>query len=444
MLAHGRLCLLALLLASLLGAPAAAQESAAGPSEEELQQRIDEGDAGAKARLGEMLLRGRGIAQDVERGIALLKEAAEEGESIAAYRLGEAYFSGIGVRQNHVEAFYWYTRTVEIEPHRDGYFMIASMQSAGRGTERDNEKAFTNYLKAAELEQPRAMFEVGIAYKNGIGVAPDNDKANFWFGKAAPVNQDVAESGKLSSILTLGKIYEEGWGVPKDPAQAAKWFRLAAAEYERLAKGGDLIAMHRLAGLYRAGTGVSQDKTKLRDWLRKAAEGGYFEAQYEYAALHLTNHDGATRDYEIARKFFNLAAEKGHPDSQYQLGVMYARGMGVKRNKLVAYKWLTLAAWQELASAKAAQKSLANEMSKTEVKLGERLASTWRKRFDRLKREAEKQEIAANEREQRITRTRERREQLQQLYRERAARQVQTNRALARFEERMRFLQENR
>lgn len=434
-------CLVLALLTT--GLPAAAQESGSAVTIGDLQQRIADGDAGAKARLGEMLLRGRGVAQDVDRGIALLKEAAEAGESIAAYRLGEAYFTGIGVRQDHVEAFFWYSETVAIEPHRDGFFMIASMQAAGRGTERDREAAFKNYLKAAELEQPRAMFEVGLAYKNGVGVAPNDEKARYWFGKAAPVNQDVAGTGKLSSYLTLGQIYEHGWGVRKDPAQAAKWFKLAADEYRKLAEAGDLIAMHRLAGMYRTGTGVSQDKSQLREWLRRAAEGGYFEAQYEYAVMHLTNHDGATRDFALARKYFVAAAEGGHPDSQYQLGVMFARGMGVKQNKLVAYKWLTLAAWQELAVAKAAQRSLAREMSKTEVKLGEKLASTWRKRFDRLKREAKQEEVATTKREERAARAETRRKQLEQLYRERTVRARRTNNALARFEQRMRFLHQD-
>jgi TPR repeat protein len=54
----------------------------------ELQQAAAKGNPKAEAALGEMLLRGDGIAKDEPRAVALLEKAARAGHSGAAFRLG--------------------------------------------------------------------------------------------------------------------------------------------------------------------------------------------------------------------------------------------------------------------------------------------------------------------------------------------------------------------
>jgi TPR repeat protein len=43
---------------------------------------------------------------------------------------------------------------------------------------------------------------------------------------------------------------------------------------------------------------------------------------------------------------FQLAAEQGHADAQYSLGIMYHEGQGMSQNYAEAAKWLRLAAEQ--------------------------------------------------------------------------------------------------
>ena len=45
-----------------------------------------------------------------------------------------------------------------------------------------------------------------------------------------------------------------------------------------------------------------------------------------------------------AAKWFRKAAGYGVADSQYNLGVLYARGIGVEQNLAEAYRWFALAA----------------------------------------------------------------------------------------------------
>ena len=52
----------------------------------------------------------------------------------------------------------------------------------------------------------------------------------------------------------------------------------------------------------------------------------------------------ASRTTSIAAQWFRKAAERGVADSQYNLGILYARGIGVDQNLAESYKWFALAA----------------------------------------------------------------------------------------------------
>ena len=54
----------------------------------ELQQAAAKGNPRAEAQLGELLLRGEGVARDESRGLALLEKAARAGQSAATFRVG--------------------------------------------------------------------------------------------------------------------------------------------------------------------------------------------------------------------------------------------------------------------------------------------------------------------------------------------------------------------
>ena len=46
---------------------------------------------------------------------------------------------------------------------------------------------------------------------------------------------------------------------------------------------------------------------------------------------------GVLQDYNIATKWYQLAAEQGNAQAQFYLGVMYHRGAGVLQDKLYAH-----------------------------------------------------------------------------------------------------------
>ncbi len=71
---------------------------------------------------------------------------------------------------------------------------------------------------------------------------------------------------------------------------------------------------------------------------------------------------GAKADYGEAAKWFRRAAELGVRDSQYNLGVLYARGLGVDQDLRQSWLWFSLAAAQGDAEAAKKRDEVAEKM----------------------------------------------------------------------------------
>jgi TPR repeat protein len=91
----------------------------------------------AQAQLGEMLLRGSGgVAQDPDRGIALLEKAARAGESSAAFRIGMLLDDGDGVSQDRARAL-GYFKAAAVGGVAEAYHNVGAAYVGAHGVKRD-------------------------------------------------------------------------------------------------------------------------------------------------------------------------------------------------------------------------------------------------------------------------------------------------------------------
>jgi len=128
-----------------------------------------------------------------------------------------------------------------------------------------------------------AQTYVGLMYREGQGVARDDEEAIQWLKKAA--EQGLAEAQTL-----LGIVYDdiEGWGVTRDEKAALKWFKTAAEQ-------GYAPAQFILGEMYLSGRIAVQDKEEAWNegmkeaarWFRKSAEQGLPEAQTLLGILYV-------------------------------------------------------------------------------------------------------------------------------------------------------------
>ena len=92
-------------------------------------------------------------------------------------------------------------------------------------------------------------------------------------------------------------------------------------------------------------------KIAFKLWL-PLAEQGYASAQFNLGLMYSKGRGVKQDDFE-AVKWYRQAAEQGYAQAQYNLGVMYYNGRGVKQDDFEAVKWYRKAAEQGDADAQA-------------------------------------------------------------------------------------------
>ena len=108
-----------------------------------------------------------------------------------------------------------------------------------------------------------------------------------------------------------------------------------------LAEKGDATAQLSLGIKYKH-SGNNREAVK---WFRKAAKQGNAAAQYNLGWMYAKG-IGVVKDKWEAVKWYLEAAKQGNAAAQYNLGWMYAEGIGVVKDKQKAVKWYLEAAEQ--------------------------------------------------------------------------------------------------
>jgi hypothetical protein len=103
----------------------------------ELQQAANKGNPRAQAQLGEMLLRGDGIAKNEAQGVQLLEKAARAGVSSAAFRIGMLLSKGeSGVALDPARALAYF-RAAAAGGEKEAFFNIGAAYGSAKGVKRD-------------------------------------------------------------------------------------------------------------------------------------------------------------------------------------------------------------------------------------------------------------------------------------------------------------------
>jgi TPR repeat protein len=168
------------------------------------------------------------------------------------------------------------------------------------------------YLQLAQRGEPDAQAELGYLYALGFGVPQDDRWAAYWYGQAAL-------KGWSDASLAIAAMSALGRGVPQDERTAVAW--LFRTQH-----------FHLMGDAYACGFGVEQDFEQARRFYEMMAEGRgpmfdrrSSDAQYQLGTMYL-NGCGAPVDHKAASKWFQQAAEVGHPEAQVALSEMILRG----------------------------------------------------------------------------------------------------------------------
>ena len=145
-----------------------------------------------------------------------------------------------------------------------------------------------------------AAHQLGKCWRDGVGVLPDDKRAELWFRRAA-------EAGLDFSRYALGKLLQ-GQGRMDE---TVSWYEKAAAQ-------GNSYAAYQLGKLYLQGEQVPKDVDKAVEYLSSAAQEGNQYAQYTLGKLYLTGEDVA-QDRKQAYSWFWESASQGNEYAQFLL-----------------------------------------------------------------------------------------------------------------------------
>lgn len=168
----------------------------------------------------------------------------------------------------------------------------------------------------AEQHDRLAMCLLGDCYRLGY-CTEKNPEAAF------ENYLESANAGLYAAMAELANCYRIGFGTAPNTQKALEWAQKAA-------NAGNSRGMVILAWLYRDAPSL-QDYGKMRYWLEKSAERGDPNAQCDLGVMYTKGH-GVRQDYTKAKEFFEKAADKGNETALFNLGCMYDTGTGVTRD----------------------------------------------------------------------------------------------------------------
>ncbi len=170
----------------------------------------------------------------------------------------------------------------------------------------------------------------------------------------------AAAGGQSLAQWKLGKMYADGDGVPQDEFKAYQYFQAIVDQYDEdnpnlrersvVASAFVAVGLFELNGIGGANRLRRDPEQALRLFLYAATNFGDSNAQYNLARVYMDGAAGGAKDNRQAARWLNLAAEKGHVESQALLGHMLYAGDGVQQQRARGLMWLTLA--REGASGK--------------------------------------------------------------------------------------------
>lgn len=157
--------------------------------------------------------------------------------------------------------------------------------------------------QAEETNDKELYVQIGNSYMYGKNVSKDMSKAVTYYSKAANL-------GSLDGKTKLGVAYYKGYGVSKDNSFAKKCFQEAA-------KQNWTPALFQLGLMcYNGDYGFFAAKGKAFEFWEKAAKKGHPVSQYNIGTSYMNDEWGEGKSYEKAAFWLMCAYQNRKADKQ--------------------------------------------------------------------------------------------------------------------------------
>ena len=208
-----------------------------------------------------------------EQAIKKLEKISEEGSMCASYQLGKQYLEGLNINKNTDKAINLFIKVANSKQESDKLFqskalnILGYLYDKGEGLEKNYEKAFEFYQKAALLNHSGAKANIGLYYYYGNkNVQKDFPKALQQFLQSVENLTDEKDAFRSKIMILIGNIYSQHMG---DNIEGNKWYSRAIS-----CKYPSFDAFYWLGQSYYYGRGVDQNKETATELFRQGAKMG--------------------------------------------------------------------------------------------------------------------------------------------------------------------------
>ena len=352
------------------------------------QNAANQGIVQAQFRLSQMYQTGEGTDKDETAATRWLFKAASQGLAQAEYEYAIALEFGRGIKRAQMkQVAVWYKKAAQ-GAHPEAMLKVAKLYFSGSGIDKDINQALTWALKAknkhvtdsdtfvkkivrevrelARQGDHSAQHMLALMYQRGLAVEKDTKLALTWLRKAATkghadaqydLGRTLAQTGSQEALYWLKKVAKNGhtkagYMAAALMAQQNSVNQKSQSDAWRWLYHGKQMAQPKVVYnlaivLHQGQLGLPKTKFKYQTWLEQAARGGITASQNDYAVDLILHHKNAKKAILWLRK-----AAQTDVKSQFNLGLIYARGDGITPDDDAAVRWWKQAAKLDSPKAK--------------------------------------------------------------------------------------------
>ncbi|KAL8706085.1 MAG: hypothetical protein Q9201_000850 [Fulgogasparrea decipioides] len=330
------------------------------------------------------------LSKPLTEAVNLLQGAAKEQEPDALFLLAEMNFFGKYTHpRNYAEAFRKYSDLASLNGNSSAQHMVGFMYATGIGeaAEQDQAMALTYHTFAALGGNTKSQMTVAYRHHSGIGTPRNCNEAAYYYklvadkaiayARSGPPGGQTLQKDSYRIADENGGIYGEGASVvssgvyankagPSSDSHAA--FEDVLEYLDLMSRKGDLKATFSLGRLHYEGSRTMRRNLRtarayFRIVVRKywAKDGSVLTEDNGigrvaskaagYLGRMSLRGEGMEQSFEKALVWFKRGLANGDALCQYELGLMYLQGLGVRKDPVTAADYFKQAANQDFASA---------------------------------------------------------------------------------------------
>jgi SEL1 protein len=267
--------------------------------------------------------------------------SALKGNNMAQFAAGYLYGNKL-VSKSDIESVRSIMRefyNVDVESQSDTVTAPVPVPEAAEDTKQQQEEEYLQtIIKTLEKEDIESFNENNqniyrTLSDNILDFDPDAVAVTNYFASSL--------AGNFKSAVALGYRHLYGYGVPKSCQTAAYYYQQAAEMVKHEFEDGMTPLIEKVRLTDDVAREQKQNQDDVMDYYQYSADKGSTSSQLIVGYAHMYGLRGVARNGEVARQFFQRAADAGEPEAYAALGNMYAKGIGVPQNNETAFKLFT-------------------------------------------------------------------------------------------------------